>query len=374
MPGKDKSMKKVNYDAAGIFGEKISREEAMQRIRSDRSSYEKFLAFPDGFREEVLDFYEGTRGASLLYDNFFRRIFDPEIHPDRIERLISALMGQKVKVRTVLSREGSQLSDRGSLVIMDIIVELEDGSFVDVEMQKNGYQFPAQRSSCYAADMIMRQYNRKKAEKGKNFSYKDISTVYLFVLIEKPPKVFRGSGKYIHKRQVSYSSEIELPEITHITYITLDTFEKTTENEKDDLSAWLSLLVKRDADSVTRLVEEHPEFIEIYREIAEFRKDPKELIGMFSEALYEMDKATERYMIEELQDDLKKANALYDEEKARADEEKARADEEKVRADEADARANGEKARADEEKARAEKAEAEIDQLKAILGKNGIAY
>ena len=367
-------MKKVNYDAAGIFGEKISREEAMQRIRSDRSSYEKFLAFPDGFREEVLDFYEGTRGASLLYDNFFRRIFDPEIHPDRIERLISALMGQKVKVRTVLSREGSQLSDRGSLVIMDIIVELEDGSFVDVEMQKNGYQFPAQRSSCYAADMIMRQYNRKKAEKGKNFSYKDISTVYLFVLIEKPPKVFRGSGKYIHKRQVSYSSEIELPEITHITYITLDTFEKTTENEKDDLSAWLSLLVKRDADSVTRLVEEHPEFIEIYREIAEFRKDPKELIGMFSEALYEMDKATERYMIEELQDDLKKANALYDEEKARADEEKARADEEKVRADEADARANGEKARADEEKARAEKAEAEIDQLKAILGKNGIAY
>ena len=165
--------------------------------------------------------------------------------------------------------------------------------------------------------------------------------------------MFRGSGKYIHKRQVSYSSEIELPEITHITYITLDTFEKTTENEKDDLSAWLSLLVKRDADSVTRLVEEHPEFIEIYREIAEFRKDPKELIGMFSEALYEMDKATERYMIEELQDDLKKANALYDEEKARADEEKARAD---------------------EEKARAEKAEAEIDQLKAILEKNGIAY
>ena len=367
-------MKKVNYDAAGIFGEKISREEAMQRIRSDRSSYEKFLAFPDGFREEVLDFYEGTRGASLLYDNFFRRIFDPEIHPDRIERFVSALIGQKVKIKTVLSREGSQLSDRGSLVIMDIIVELEDGSFVDVEMQKNGYQFPAQRSSCYAADMIMRQYNRKKVENGKSFSYKDISTVYLFVLIEKPPKVFRGSGKYIHKRQVSYSSEIELPEITNITYITLDTFEKTTENEKDDLSAWLSLLVKRDADSVTRLVEEHPEFIEIYREIAEFRKDPKELIGMFSEALYEMDKATERYMIEELQDDLKKANALYDEEKARADEEKARADEEKVRADEADARANGEKARADEEKARAEKAEAEIDQLKAILGKNGIAY
>ena len=195
MPGKDKSMKKVNYDAEGIFGKRISREEAMQRIRSDRSSYEKFLAFPDGFREEVLDFYEGTKGASLLYDNFFRRIFDPEIHPDRIERFVSALIGQKVKIKTVLSREGSQLSDRGSLVIMDIIVELEDGSFVDVEMQKNGYQFPAQRSSCYAADMIMRQYNRKKVENGKSFSYKDISTVYLFVLIEKPPKVFYESGK-----------------------------------------------------------------------------------------------------------------------------------------------------------------------------------
>ena len=111
----------------------------------------------------------------------------------------------------------------------------------------------------------------------------------------------------------------------------------------------------------------HPEFMEIYKEISEFRQDPKELIGMFSEALYEMDKATERYMIEELQDDLKKANDLYDEEKARADEAEFRADEEKARADKAESRA-------DEAESRADEAEAETMQLKAILEKNGIDY
>ena len=346
-------MEKNNYRAEDIFGTGLSEEEAVRRIRSDRKTYEKYQSFPESFRKEVLEFYEGIKGAPLLYDVFFRKIFDPAEHPDRVERFISALLGQEVRIKEVLTREGSQLADRGSLVIMDIIVELEDGSYVDVEMQKEGYLFPSQRSSCYTADMIMRQYNRKKAQKekdGKAFSYKDITTVYLFVLMEKHSKEFRGSKKYIHKREVSYSSGVKLSEIAQITYITLDTFDKTSDNNDDELSAWLTLLIKSDAESVIKLVGMHPEFRDIYREIAIFRKDPKELIRMFSEALYEMDKATERYMIEELQDDVKTANL--------------RADQEKDRADKAEDRADKAEDRADKEKNRADKAEREIAELK----------
>ena len=32
-----------------------------------------------------------------------------------------------------------------------------------------------QRSDCYTADMIMRQYNRVRSEKSEKFSYKDIA-------------------------------------------------------------------------------------------------------------------------------------------------------------------------------------------------------
>ena len=61
-----------------------------------------------------------------------------------------------------------------------------------------------------------------------------------------------------------------------------------------------------------KLIEAYPEFIDIYREIAEFRRDPKELIGMFSEALLELDRNTERYMIDELKEDVEKAEVERD--------------------------------------------------------------
>ena len=61
-----------------------------------------------------------------------------------------------------------------SLLIMDIVVELEDGSIANVEIQKISYLFPAQRMSCYSADLLLRQYSRVKEQKGKKFTYSDL--------------------------------------------------------------------------------------------------------------------------------------------------------------------------------------------------------
>ena len=87
-------------------------------------------------------------------------------------------------------------------------------------------------------------------------------------------------------------------------------------------------------ERVIRLVDTYPEFGEIYSEIAEFRRDPKELIGMFSEALYIMDENTERHMIRDLQEEV--------------DQERQRADEAEQRADNAEKQAKDEKQRADD--------------------------
>ncbi|MBQ9606342.1 MAG: PD-(D/E)XK nuclease family transposase, partial [Lachnospiraceae bacterium] len=201
------------------------------------------------------------------------------------------------------------------------------------EIQKIGYRFPSQRSSCYVSDMIMRQYSRRKSEtkdKGREFDYSTITPVNLFVLMEKSPSDFRSSKAYIHRRKTSYDSGIRLPETANITYITLDSFKETVENISSDLEAWLTFLIRDDMESVIRLVDTYPEFGEIYSEIAEFRRDPKELIGMFSEALYIMDKNTERHMIRDLQEEV-------DQERQRADEEKQRADSAEKRADNAEA-------------------------------------
>ena len=50
---------------------------------------------------------------------------------------------------------------------MDIVVELEDGSIANVEMQKIGYLFPGQRCACYSADLLLRQYKMVRGEKKK---------------------------------------------------------------------------------------------------------------------------------------------------------------------------------------------------------------
>ena len=301
------NQKTKDQAVASVFGEPRSHEEVLSEIRQNRQVYEKYLELPDKMKQQVVGFLAGERSLNILYDNFFRKIFNPEEHKGRVEKLISALIGQNVKIKAVLSREGSQITDKGSFVIMDIIVELQDGSFVDVEMQKTGYRFPSQRSSCYVSDMIMRQYNRRKEESGNRFSYKEITPVYLFVLMEQSSDEFVKSSEYIHKRQVYYSSGIVLDEAARITYITLDSFSKNVQNVDDELNAWLSFLIKDDIESVIRLTEAHPEFGEMYQEIAEFRRDPEELIGMFSEALYIMDRNTEKYMVDELKEKVKLA-------------------------------------------------------------------
>lgn len=73
---------------------------------------------------------------------------------------------------------------------MDIVIELADHSVANVEVQKLGYMFPGQRSACYSADLLLRQYKRVKSEKGKAFSYRDIKKVYTIIFMSTVQKNF----------------------------------------------------------------------------------------------------------------------------------------------------------------------------------------
>ena len=310
----------------------------MSIIISDPQMKAQYDRLKPEMKEQVVGFLEGSRSLCILYDNFFRKIFDPYIHEERVEKLLSALLGQNVRIKDVLSRDGFEIIEGGSLVIMDIVVELENGSIVNVEMQKIGYMFPSQRSSCYAADIIMRQYNKKKKDRGDKFTYRDICPVYLFIIMERSPDSFKDADSYITKREVSYSSGITLPETANITYITLDKFNEKKDNKSDynkknkELDTWLTFLSKDDMKSVLKLVDDHPEFAEIYHEIALFRNDPREVMNMFSEALAFLDKNTERYMVDYYAEKAEKAEEKAEAETVRADkaEEKAKNAESKI--------------------------------------------
>ena len=110
-----------------------------------------------------------------------------------------------------------------------------------------------------------------------------------------------------------------------------------------------------------------PEFAALYKDIAEFRRKPEDVIGMFSEALRIMDRNTTKYMIEDLQKQCKEAEVKLGMAVAERDEAEARRDEAETKLGEAVAERDEAKAKfATKDEALAEK-DREIAELKAKL-------
>lgn len=121
----------------------------------------------------------------MLYDAFFKEIMNPETVPERLEDFLEVLLQRKVKIIEVLPGDSTRLADEQSLLIMDILVRFDDGSYCNVEVQKIGYAFPGERCACYSSDLLLRQYKNARSTRKEKFSYKDIKSVYTIVLIDK---------------------------------------------------------------------------------------------------------------------------------------------------------------------------------------------
>ncbi|MBQ9927589.1 MAG: PD-(D/E)XK nuclease family transposase [Lachnospiraceae bacterium] len=220
---------------------------------------------------------------------------------------MAAIFQEDLKIIEVLPLEGMRLSADASLVIFDIAVKLSNGSFFDLEMQKVGYYFPGERCSCYTSDFIMRQYAKLKADfKEPNFNFRKMKPIHIITLMEHSSKEFREvSPSYIHKKIQYMDSGAKINFLENTTYISLDTFHEVVHNITTELDAWLTFLSSDAPADIVKLVNAYPEFAEYYKEICEFRTNPKELITMYSEALAIMDRNTVMYMCEDMKNTIK---------------------------------------------------------------------
>ena len=275
-----------------VWPEELDTEEkVMEQLKKTPSLYGSYRRLNGEWRQRFLDFCQGKKSLPLTYDPFFKRIFHPDIHPDRLSRLVSSLLGIEVKVVRILPNEDS-LMDGDTLLIMDLLGELEDGSLINVEIQKQSYAFPAERISCYSSDLIMRQYARVRGIKGNTFTYRDIKKVYVIVIFEQSMKIFyETGGRYIHHGKTVFDTGLKL------------------ELLQECFLAWLSLLSTESLEDAEILVKEYPWLEEIYKEIAMLRQQPEEVLGMFSEALRILDENTAKFMIEELQKKVEEKDA-----------------------------------------------------------------
>ena len=182
-------------------------------------------------------------------------------------------------------------------------MELEDGSYVNVEIQKFGYYFPMQQSFCYGADMLVCQYAKLKEDLGDRFTYRRMRPVYVIVLMENSPKESSAfPGDYMHRSIFQFDTGLELGNLMNLIYIPLDIFRNMPHNEIGELEAWLYFLGSDEPKDINRIIDKYPFFEELYQEIVYFRYHPKELVGMYSEALEILDRNTVEFML----DDMKK--------------------------------------------------------------------
>ena len=291
------------------------REDIEREIRENPKLLEKYREWDEEQQEEFLDYFTGVKGVKVLYDAFFKEIMNPENTPERLNELLSLLLGQSVTIKRVLPGDSTRLADEQSLLIMDILVELADTSLANVEVQKIGYSFPGQRSACYSSDLLLRQYKRVKGEKKKAFSYKDIKSVYTIVFFETSIKEFHEYPQnYIHKFKQQSDTGLELELLQKYVFIPLDIFRIISHNDGKSngkngggncwnrTEAWLTFLSTDEPEIIIELIRQYPEFKEMYEEIYVMCQNVEKVMEMFSKELIQLDRNTVQYMIDEMQD------------------------------------------------------------------------
>lgn len=221
-----------------------------------------------------------------MYDSFFKEVINPEYGTGRLDDFLSELLGKKVRILRVLPNDSTRIAAENTLLVTDVVVEFEDGSIANIEIQKIGYMFPEERSACYSADLLLRQYKRIRDEKKKKFSYRDIKPVYTIVLFEHSPKEFQKyKEQYLHYFEPKSSTGLELKLLQKYLFIPLDIFKEKQQNE--DIS-------------------NRTDVYELYQ-------STERVMYMFSKELQELDKNTVQYMIDEMQDTIDEQKGMIEE-------------------------------------------------------------
>ena len=294
-----------------------TREEILKIIHKNKRLLSIYRSWNVFQQRNFLDFCTGARGVKILYDSFFKSIFNPDIFPQRLETLLSLLLQQNVTIVQVLPNNDTRLTDENSLLILDILVELQDGSLANIECQKIGYDFPGERCACYSADLLLRQYIRirsAKSESQQKFTYRDVKSVYTIVFLEKSTLAFHQfPTDYVHHFRQTSDTGLELNMLQEFVIISLDNFARIRQNKDvntfNQLEAWMTFLSTDEPEVIIELITHFPEFKPLYEDIYDLCLNIEQVIHMYSKELQQLDTNTVHFMMEQMQASLAASQA-----------------------------------------------------------------
>ena len=136
-------------------------------------------------------------------------------------------------------------------------------------------------------------------------------------MFEDSPPECKSSDIFIHHGKTIFNTGIDFHLLQEYYVIALDVFKNNKyAKEKTELNAWLSLLTANSIDDLATLISDYPWMEKICWDMSEYLYRPKEVIGMYSQALAKADENTVNFMIEQMTKALEEKDATISEKDA----------------------------------------------------------
>ncbi len=247
-------------------------------------SDEEWNRLPDETKQYYIDVEDGQRALTLMNDYVFKKIFDPDVHSDRLSDLLSLILKQKIIKLHSVRNESAVKSIYSKKMIMDIVAQLENDDYYIVEMQVKAQDFIDKRLAVYSSDLLVRQYAINYNQNKKDVTFDKLKKVYTIVLMSNSPNQFKNNNYNLHHFKQTSDTGVKLDLLQEYVFIELGDFIKMKDCEtvNNKLDAWLLFIATDDIKVKNELMQKYPDFKEAYIEALGMLRDRKELISMFA--------------------------------------------------------------------------------------------
>lgn len=252
-------------------------------------------------QEELLAILSGTSLPPLYSDIIAKRIFNPDVHPDRLNFLMRGITkDESIEVSSSAGNESFKQSLHSKSMISDIPSWLKDQRITDVEMQKVKQDFIFTRVELYASEMLLLQYSVTEGQGKSELDYRNVKEAVIIVLMVESPKAFQEYNKkcekYIHRfTKMTADTGLSYPTKAKMIYVQLDKCLKqfrqgknaeAEDGKPDDLQLWLAMIADVNDGKVSREAEKDAQLRSIRTEAAGMAQE-KEVQNMLIQEKYD---------------------------------------------------------------------------------------
>ncbi|MBO5199183.1 MAG: PD-(D/E)XK nuclease family transposase [Lachnospiraceae bacterium] len=275
------------YAAAGR--EKMSYADVTYDI-----SYEELKRSASRETREAFEAIEaGRKLPELYFDRPFKKIFDADEHPERLETLFRLIFDREETVVSSLKNEMTKASIYSKQTVLDLLSSLKSGGIFELEMQVAAQEFLSQRIDVYSSDLILMQYSVNRGERRGEMDFDGIRKSYIVVLMKESPQKFRENPAFLHRRPSQTDTGIPMDSLIEVVYIELDKCLKQWKSgscpkKYQTLALWLGTIADVNDEKVKAAADRVNDIASIREELAVMAKDRKELLTMLFDK-YEKD-------------------------------------------------------------------------------------